>query len=362
VQVTSAQPSTLNRTITLSGALAAEEQAVLSPRIAGRIQRLAVDLGSTVAEGQEIARIDPTDFELRVAQSEAALRQARARLGLSPEGTDEHVDPDKTALVRQAQAVLDEARLTLERTRTFVARGIASRAELDSAEASYKVAEGRLQDAHEEVRNRQAVLAQRRSELELAKELLAATTLRAPFAGRIRERPAALGQYVAAGTPIVTLVRVHPLRLRLEVPEREATSVRRGQPVEVTVEGDPTRYTGSVARLSPAISEDNRTLLVEAEIPNERGVLRPGSFARAEIIIEAGTPALLIPIASVVSFAGVDKVFSVSEGKAVERRVRLGRREQARVEVVEGLTAGDTIIVDPGNLVDGDAVRVAPVR
>jgi RND family efflux transporter MFP subunit len=353
---------TLSRSITLSGALAAEEQAVLSTKVAGRVQSIAVDLGSSVRQGQEIARLDPTDFELRVSQAAAALQQARARLGLPPDGEDDHVTVTEAALVRQAQAVLDEARLTRDRMRTFVDRGLSSRADLDAAEAAFKVADGRLQDALEEVRSRQAMLAQRRSELELSQEQLSATRLRAPFDGRVRERTAAIGQYVAAGTPVATLVRIHPLRLRLEVPEREAPRVQLAQAVRVTVEGEEVAYSGRVARMSPAISEDNRTLLVEAEIPNERGLLRPGAFVRADIIIEADTPALLVPASAVVSFAGVTKVFSVADGKAVERRVQLGRREGPLVEVVQGLAPGDLIVTEPGNLVAGQPVRVASER
>ena len=347
----------LDRAIVVSGSLAAAESAVLSTRVPGRLAGLTVDLGTAVAAGQTVAYLEPTDFKLRVAQAEAALRQARARLGLSPEGDDSLVDPDKVSVVRQARAVLDEATLTLARIKTFVERGISSRAELDSAETAFRVAESRHQDAIEEVRNRQAILAQRRSELELSREQLAATVLKAPFAGVILERPAALGQYVDAGTPVAVLVHVDTLRLRVEVPEREASRVRVRQEVRVSVEGDETRHSGRIARLSPAISSDNRTLLVEAEIPNVPWRLRPGTFVRAEIVIDSA-PALLIPSASVVTFAGVDKVFIVQDGRAVERRVQLGRRAGDRMEVLKGLETGDAVVAQPGALVSGQAVRV----
>ena len=120
------------------------------------------------------------------------------------------VDPQQVGVVRETRAVLEEVELTLGRVRTFVERGISPRAELDAAEAAFKVARSRYQDALEEVRGRQAVLSQRRSELELAREQLSAAVLEAPFAGQILARTAAPGQYVEAGTPIATLVRLDP--------------------------------------------------------------------------------------------------------------------------------------------------------
>jgi membrane fusion protein, multidrug efflux system len=359
VQVVPVREAILSRTIAVDGALAAAEQAVVSMKVAGRVSSLPVDLGSEVVKGQVLAQVEPRDYELRVAQAEAMFRQARARLGLPPDGDSDAVDITKSALVRQAQAVVDESKLTLDRIRQFVDRGISPRSELDSADASYKVADGKLQDAIEEVRNRQAVLAQRRSELELAREQQVYTSLRAPFSGRISERTASLGQYVAAGTPVVTIVRIDTLRLRLEVPEREATRVRINQPVNVTVEGDETTYTGRLARVSPAISPEARTLLVEAEIRNEPPRLRPGSFCRAQIIVEASTKALMIPSTAVVTFAGVDKVFVVTKDRAVEKRVQLGRREGPAIEIVQGLQAGEPVIDKPGPLVAGDRVTAA---
>jgi RND family efflux transporter MFP subunit len=167
-----------------------------------------------------------------------------------------------------------------------------------------------------------------------------------------------VGQYLIAGAPVVTLVRMDPLRLRLPVPERQAGSVRVGQAVELTVEGDSRRYSGRVVRLSPAISENNRTLLIEAEVPNKDGGLRPGSFAKAEIIVEAGEQIVTVPRDAIVTFAGIEKVLTVAEGQAVEKRVRTGRRVGEQIEIIEGLAAGHQVIVQPGNLVAGQPVKV----
>jgi len=360
VRVVPATETRVARAVAVTGTLAAEEQIVLSMKVTGRLAELTVDLGSRVRRGDALARLDSTDFRLRVDQAEAALQQARVRLGLPPDGTDDRVDPEGTALVRQARALLDEARLSRERMARLWEQQLIARAQLDAAVASDKVAEGRYQDVIEEVRNRQAILAQRRSELELARQALADTVLTAPADGVVRERRTAVGEYLAAGAPIATLVRVHPLRLVLAVPERSAGSVRVGQPVRVTIEGDPALYTARVTRLSPAIQEQSRTLTVEAEVPNERGTLRPGAFARAEIVTSTDQPALFVPAPAIVVFAGIEKVITVKDGKAVERRVQTGRRDADRVEIVEGLHAGEPVVVEPGNLAGGQPVTVAP--
>jgi RND family efflux transporter MFP subunit len=356
VRVVPAAERALPRTVAATGTLAAEDQVTLGTKVAGRLQMIGVDMGSRVRRGQPVARLDQTDFKLRIDQAEAALQQARVRLGLTPAGTDDRIDPERTSIVRQARAVLEEARLTRDRSVKLLAQELIARAQLDTAEANLQVAEGRYQDALEEVRTRQAVLVQRRSELELARQQLADTVIVAPVDGAVSQRQASVGEYLAAGAPVATLVQIHPLRLRLAVPEREAAGVRVGQPVRLTVEGDPNTYGGLVVRLSPIVQELNRTLTVEAEVPNDRGLLRPGAFARAEIVTEAGQPVVTVPASAVIVFAGVEKVLVVREGKTAEVRVQTGRRLGEHVEIVGGLKRGEPIVASPGNLTGGQPV------
>ena len=325
---------------------------------AGRVEVLNVDLGSPVTEGAVVARLLPADFEFRLNQAEAALQQARVRLGLQATGEDDTVDVDSTGLLRQRRAVLQQARLNRDRMKTFFDRGLSSRGDLDAAEAALEVAEGQHQDGIEEIRNRQAVLAQRRSELDLARQQLEDTILRSPLGGAVRERHVTVGTYMNPGTPVVTIVRTDPLRLQLSVPERSSAELRVGQPVRVRVEGDSRVYQGRLARIGAAIDEANRTLPVEAVVTNSAGAIRPGQFATADIIVSEGEMTLLVPEDAVVSFAGVQRVLVVQEGKAHEQRIRTGRREGERIEIVEGLRAGDMVIRAPGDLTDGAPVRV----
>ena len=358
VRVVAAKVGSLPRTVIVTGTLAADEEVVAGFKVAGRVSDIAVDLGSPVRKGQLLARLDPTDFRLRVDQAEAALRQVRAGLGLPGDGSVERVDPEKTALVREARAVLEEARLSRDRTAQLSEKNLIARSEVDASQSRLLVAESRYQAALEEIRNRQELHSERSSGLALARQQLSDTVLSAPIDGAVRERRASVGEFLAAGAPVFGLVRVHPLRLRVAVPEREAASVRVGQAVRVLLEGDPAAHAGRVARLSPSIQEQNRTLIVEAEVANREGKLRPGSFARAEIVVDADRTAVMVPAPAVVTFAGLEKVFVVKDGKAVEKRIRTGRRSGDRVEILEGIAAGEPVVADPGNLVGGTPVTV----
>src|SRR5262245_56870194 len=358
VRVVTAAETRVARTVAASGTLAADEQFVLGTKVVGRVAEISVDLGTVVKQGQPIARIDVKDYQYRLDQAAAALKQARVRLGLPADGDDDRIDATQTAVVRQAKAQLEQAQLNRDRMSRLWDQQLVARAELDAAVSAFQVADGRYQDALEEVQNRQGVLLQRRSEVDLARQQLADTAIVSPIDGAVMERQASVGQYLAAGAPVVTLVRLHLLRLRLSVPEREAASVRPGQPVRVTVEGDTGVYPGTVARLSPAIAEQNRTLLIEAEVPNAASRLRPGSFAKAEVVVQADERIVTVPATALVTFAGVEKVLTVRDGKSEELRVTTGRRLNDRIEVVSGLKAGQPVIDPPGNLTGGQAVTV----
>ncbi len=355
VSVARAEVRAIPRAIHVTGSLAAQEQSTLSAKVTGRLERLSVDIGSVLRQGDLVAQIEPRDYELGLQQAAAALAQARAALGLPLEGEDDRIELERVTAVKQAKAVLEEAGKNRERVKSLSVSGIASQSEVDTVESAYTVALARYETALEESRGRMATVVQRRAEFELARKRLADASVRAPFDGAVQARPASVGEYVAAGTPIVQLVKTDPLRLRLEVPERECILVRTGQVVQLFVEGDTNTYSGQIARLSPALDEQTRTLRVEADVPRQ-GSLRPGLFARARIIVTEQEQAVTVPADAIITFAGLEKVVVVQDGKAVEKVIATGRRGPDWVEVVSGLEAGETVVLSPGSLRTGQRV------
>lgn len=357
VRIATIESRPMERVVSVTGSLAALDHATLSVKVPGRLQTLTVDLGTRVRKGELVAQVEAVDYDLKVRSAEALLAQARARLGLPLTGTDDTVNPEETSTVRQAKATVQEAFKQRERLRELTKRGISPQSELEVAEASYEIAFNRHLEALEDIRQRQGVLQQRRVEVEIARQQLADTRLHAPFDGVVQERKASPGEFLNLAAPVVTLVRVDPLRLRLEVPERNAPNVRAGQTVRLMVEGDTNHYSGQISRLSAAITEQSRMFTVEADVPNN-GSLRPGTFVRAEIVVTEQEPTLAVPTAALLTFAGIEKIFLVKDGKAVEKNISTGRRASGFIEIAVGLKPGDNVVLNPGSLQNGQPVTI----
>jgi RND family efflux transporter MFP subunit len=361
------------RTVAVTGVLAAQDELVLGMQVGGRLATLAVDVGDPVAKDAVLAALDPRDFQLEQQRAAAAVVAAYARLGLSDGESVAALDVENTAKVREAQATVREATVQRERIVTMVQEQLRATAELQTADAALAVAQSRLQAARDDVRTWIAEAQQRRVELQQADKRLADAKVAAPWRGRVAARHVTAGEVLAAGAPIVTLVRVDPMRLRLQVPERAAPGVATGQEVQFTVDGrDGEPRTGRIVRLGAGIDRDNRTLLVEAEVANADGVLLPGAFCRAHIVVAAAEPVVTVPKTAIVTFAGVNRVFLVEkDGNGVLRAkgtiVELGRRTQAgevgskveHAEVLRGIEKGARIVADATGLSPQTPVVVA---
>jgi RND family efflux transporter MFP subunit len=357
VEASRAEERKIDRSVELVGTLTADERLVVSSEAEGRIAEMKVDLGSLVRQGDVIATIDSRDFELRLADAQAALQQVRARLGMSAD--QDRVDPAETATVRQAKASLDDVTVRLNRVRQLRARGVVSQQDLDQAEANFRIAEARYQAAQEEVNNLVAQLDQRRTQVAIARRELDKTVIRSPITGAVVERLLTTSEYVRKNDRVATLVKTNPLRLRADIPERYTAQVYVGRQLNFSVDALPGKtFQGKIARLSPAVSTETRSLTIEAEIENRANELRPGYFARAQVVVEPEAKAVVVPAKAVVAYVGILKVFVLDKDHAVERQVKLGTKLGDQVEITEGVRPGELVITTNLNrLFDGARVR-----
>ena len=339
-----AASASLPTVVNANGELFAEELANISTKVPGRVVKLTVDLGSLVKTGDVLAELERDDYQYRLRQAEAQVEQIRVRLAIANQ-KDDVVDPERTAMVKEARAALEESRIVYDTTERLTQEGVVSRIEFERARARKQGLEARLQSALSEVLQMGSQLSERRAQLDLARQQLTDTVIRAPFDGAITKRVASIGEYLATNAPVVTLVRQHPLRVRLEVPERFAGQIHRGQAIDVRLEGSSLKRTGRVMRLSPSIEAQNRSLTVEGEIPNQDGLLRPGSFVEGSITVDAQALGITVPSSALVAFAGVERVYLVKSGALDDRIVKSGRRLTGeRVEILEGLKEGDLVV------------------
>ena len=334
----------LQRSVEAVGSLAADEEVIVAAQVAGELSQLNVDFGSYVAQGQIIAVIDQRDAKLKVEQAEATLRQTMARLGMSGQKEGEVYNPEQNSDVKVAKAALDWARLDLQRATKLIENGDVARSVYDQSMINHASAQARYQAAIDSVNQQLAIVEQQRATLALARKNITDTVVRAPISGAVKEKAASRGSYLPVNGRIVTLVKINPLRLRADIPEYAAGTVRIGQVINLSIESFPGKiYTGRVVRIGPSLNEQTRALTVEASVANPGNILRPGMFAKAQLITANDAPAVLVPLAAVVNSAGLSKVFVIENGKTSERIVRTGVNDGEMIEIVEGVMAGEIV-------------------
>lgn len=368
VQVAPIERGQLDDTIAVVGTLRGDEELTLSAEQSGRLAALHFDLGARVGPGELMAEIEPRDYEIAVQASENQLSEALAGLGLTQPPTGEF-DVEQVPTVQRALAQAANAQVRYERGRALYERQppMLSQQELADLETAAAVARGDADVARLEARGLVASARARASELAAARKRLADTRVLAPGSAdagstvtyAVAERLLEVGEYVSAGTALYRLVRDQPIRLRAAVPERHLGQLAFGQLARLKVESYDRTFEGHVSRLSPAIDPQSRTFEVEVVLPNTDLQLRPGAFATAEILSGSSRAVALVPRTAVVSFAGIDRIYSPAGEKAAEHVVKVGPPRGQRVAILDGLgTATQVIVSGAAQLTEGRAITV----
>ena len=345
----------LPRYFEATGSLAAEEQTDVAPIVAGRVTFVGVDLGSYVRQGEVLARLDDADarlrlqqFEAQLAQAQSSVRQAEERIGLRAGG---RFDPNGVAEVGAARAALDLAEKQLRRYERLIESGDVSRSAYDQQKAQrdqlrqqYEAALAQANQSYAGVQTARAASQGAASQVEQARKAVRDVVIVSPISGYVADRPADVGEYVSTSSKIATVVRTNPLRVRIDIPEQAIASVQLGQSVSMTTSSYPDRsFAGRVARVSPNVSANSRTMTVEAEVDNGSGLLKPGQFATVRILLPESSPATLVPARAVRTEGDTSRVFVIKDGVAQERLVQLGQAEGELVEI-KGNVGADELV------------------
>jgi RND family efflux transporter MFP subunit len=362
LQPVKVQPVT--RTVEVVGTLYGDEEAALAAKVPGRIAAIEHDVGDAVAPAAVLARVETADYELAVAQKQAALQAALAELGLQ-ELPARDFDVAQVPAVQKATIEASNAEQRWQRAEAMFAEKPPLITEQEHADlrTAWLSAVASRELAVTESRARLALAAVRAAELAQSQKALADTAVAAPAGGpwRVGRRRIAVGDYVKEGDALFDVVDPDPIKFRAAVHERWSAAVRKGQKVAVEVPSGTEPVAGVVDRIAPVADAKKRTFEVEIRIDNAAGRLIPGGFARGAIATHIDPEVVFVPQDAVVTALGLSKVFTVKDGKAVEHKVTTGVHDGAFLEVTKGdLAPGDQVVTSgAARLAEGVAVRTA---
>lgn len=353
----------ITRYIRVSGTLVAQEKAEVSAEIPGRVVATPIERGSRVTAGAELIRISAAEVSAQADEAQANVAQIEARLGIAG---GEAFEVERVPEVANAKAAHQLAVSELARARQLSEQKLLSASEFDQRAAQAEAAARQYDTARNAALQQYQSLVAARARASLAKKAVADAVVRSPFAGVVAERLVSAGDYVTKGAKVATVLRVDPLRVELTVPASFVSEVAVGRTVTLEVDAYPGEtFTGLMRYVSPALNAESRALIVEAEVANQDGRLKPGFFATARIQQATSQTGLMVPSAAIRTVAGTPRVFVVTGEaggqRAEERVVATGQTVGDKTEITTGLQPGDAVVVTGlEQVVDG--VRLAVRR
>ena len=307
VEITTIAPQLLEQTVKVTGTLAPQQRADLTPQVSGKLQTVMVRPGDSVLAGQLIAQIDIRDLRLTLSQAVANSDATKAQLTL--------------------------ARTQLENTRELFQRGTSSRANLDSAQANVDALAAQVQALQTQV--------------DTAQRAMQNASITAPFAGVIASRSAEPGQSVTPGSPLVTLVDLSIMEVQATAPLSDSANLKEGQRATLSVEGIPGKtFEATVDRISPVAIENTRSIPVFLTLDNPDRIFRGGMFTTGQIVVDEAQGAIAVPAAAIRNDQQGDFVLKVADDKLVRQGVEKGRQWSTGnlVQITSGLAAGDIVV------------------
>lgn len=346
------------------------EEAIVSAEVEGKAEEVKADLGDAVEAGAVLVKINDEELRYSVAQSEAQLRQSLERLGLKDEKA-RLSDPRDAPDVRRAAAELLEANQRLKRVSSLVDQNIGAKSDLDQANARQQAMQAAYESTINQTRNIMQEVERNKASLDLQRKKLRDASVRAPFKAFVKERQVTAGQFLRPNTPLFVLVKIDPIRLRVEIPERMAPWIKQGQVVDIEVEAFKDRkFQGKIWRISPTVDQTKRTFVAEVLVNNSASELKPGSYAKAHVPTSRTEKVTVLPQRAIYYIMGANKAYVVKDGVIDAREVKMGDRFDTDVEILEGVQEGEVVAttalprLDTGVKVrvNNDAPKQAPKK
>jgi multidrug efflux pump subunit AcrA (membrane-fusion protein) len=359
VKVEVVRLDSVRRSVDVVGTLAAVDQVTISSEGDGKVRRILADLGDRVKAGQVLIELDNEKQQYTYEQQQAALARALAQYGASD--LNHLPEVENTPDAKRANADLVQATQAFDRANELFKRTLISQQALDDAKAALQSARARYDAALQNGKNLRASIQASEASMKLAGRVLRDAEIRAPFDGYVEKRLVNLGELVKAQMPVMTVVRLDPLKVTAEIPEKMTPWMSDGRPVELRVDAFQNRtFTGKVTRISPAVNTATRAFPFEALVPNPDAALKPGTFARVHVEIGKVDDVLTLPYSAIQYRYGVNRVFVVNGDKLAVRELALGERLGDRIEITNGVKQGERVAVtDVDTLTEGLPVSVA---
>ena len=344
--------------VVLPGSIQAFIDSPIYARASGYVKQWYTDIGTRVKAGQALAEIDAPELDQQVTQAKGAVSQSQAAV------------EQAAANLQQGRANEELARVTAQRWSNLVAKGAVSRQENDTYQAQYQAQAANVESLAKAVAAARSNLDAAQANLGRLQDLQAFKIVRAPFDGVITARNTDYGALINAGNggpaqELFHIAAIKKLRVFVNVPQAYARSAVTGTPAELTLAEFPgRRFRGQLVRTAEAMDAGTRTLLVEVDLDNSGGELRPGAYAEVHLLLPASARSVIIPVSALLFRKEGLRLGVLREGNKVQLMpVVLGKDYGNEVEVVSGITPDDQVIMDPpDSLMSGAVVRVVPAN
>ncbi|HEY7168798.1 MAG TPA: efflux RND transporter periplasmic adaptor subunit [Candidatus Binatia bacterium] len=337
----------------LPGSIQAVQETAIYARVDGYLKRRLVTIGDHVQSGQTVAEIDTPELDQQLSQAKATLAQSVSAL------------EQARATLQHTEAQLEYNRTTLARWRTMLDRQLVAQQDVDDRQVQVTSGQADVDAARANVSAAEANVGANKANVERLINLQSFQKVRAPFAGVITVRNVDAGALISAGSgannqPLFRMAQTDSLRIFVNVPQSFITAVASGLPVEIAIREFPQRsFTAAVASVAGALDPASRTLLTEVHMRNDREILRPGMYADVRFHLTRNDPPLIIPASALIIRGGSPRIAIVGpDNKARFQIVHLGRDYGATLEVTDGLTEKDRLVVAPSDdLQEGQVVK-----